>query len=145
MTPTCISLEVATTNALIPLGLEVWIDQECILDTQHVTSLIAFSHDIDDDIEQEHELRIILKNKKPEHTAISTDGTIISDALLIVSNLVFDGMNIDQIAAVAATYTHNFNGSQPFTQAAFFGPMGCNGEVSLKFSTPLYLWLLSNM
>jgi hypothetical protein len=116
-----------------------------VLDNQHVTGPIIFCHDIDDDIEQEHELCVRLKNKKPEHTTVGTDGAIISDALLIVSNLVFAGVNIDKIAATQATYTHDFNGSQSCTQAAFFGPMGCNGEVSLKFSTPLYLWILSNM
>ena len=27
----------------------------------------------------------------------------------------------------------------------FFGNMGCNGYVSLKFATPIYLWLLEHM
>jgi len=44
-----------------------------------------------------------------------------------------------------ATYTHDFNGTKELTQEKFYGVMGCNGTVSLKFATPIYLWLLENM
>jgi hypothetical protein len=44
-----------------------------------------------------------------------------------------------------ATYTHNFNGAGAETQEKFYGEIGCNGIVSLKFSTPIYLWLLEHM
>jgi len=44
-----------------------------------------------------------------------------------------------------ATYTHNFNGTQAETTDKFYGEMGCNGTVSLRFTTPIYLWLLETM
>jgi hypothetical protein len=44
-----------------------------------------------------------------------------------------------------AVYTHDFNGSQPPVDDKFFGDLGCNGTVSLKFTAPTYLWLLENM
>ena len=44
-----------------------------------------------------------------------------------------------------AVYTHDFNGTQPEIEDTFFGEMGCNGTVSLRFTTPIYLWLLENM
>jgi hypothetical protein len=44
-----------------------------------------------------------------------------------------------------AVYTHDFNGTQQEIQDEFYSEMGCNGTVSLKFSTPIYLWLLEHM
>ena len=44
-----------------------------------------------------------------------------------------------------AVYTHDFNGTSKATENKFYGELGCNGTVSLKFSTPMYLWLLEHM
>jgi len=44
-----------------------------------------------------------------------------------------------------AVYVHDFNGTGKFVNKQFFGEMGCNGTVELKFSSPFYLWLLENM
>jgi len=44
-----------------------------------------------------------------------------------------------------AQYQHDFNGTGNPTIDKFYGEMGCNGTVSLKFTTPIYLWLLENM
>ena len=37
------------------------------------------------------------------------------------------------------------NGTQPEIADNFFGIAGCNGTISFRFSTPIYLWLLENM
>ena len=42
-------------------------------------------------------------------------------------------------------YSHDFNGTQSMVNDSFHGRAGCNGTMSLKFSTPMYLWLLENM
>jgi len=42
-------------------------------------------------------------------------------------------------------YCHDFNGTQPAVVDRFHGSLGCNGTVTLKFTTPIYLWLLENM
>jgi hypothetical protein len=44
-----------------------------------------------------------------------------------------------------AKYQHDFNGTGKLTTQNFYGELGCNGTVSLKFSTPIYIWLLENM
>jgi hypothetical protein len=44
-----------------------------------------------------------------------------------------------------AMYTHNFNSTGPSTQDKFYGELGCNGTVTVKFNTPIYLWLLEHM
>jgi len=139
-----ISCGINTTDALAPLGLEIRIDNQVVLDLEHVTELIEFKHSVSDD-DADHCLEFVLKNKTAEHTQIDQQGNIVSDACLNISNLTFDEIELKQIFIDHAVYTHNFNGSQPETQQQFYGVKGCNGTVSLDFSTPVYLWLLEHM
>lgn len=139
-----ISFNISNSDASVPLGAEVWLDDHKIFDCNHVTETIAFGHDLADD-EANHELRIVMKNKTAEHTQIDVSGNIVKDTCLVIDNLCFDEIVLGHVFTDLAVYSHDFNGSQQFTQDKFFGTMGCNGTVSLKFSTPIYLWLLENM
>lgn len=139
-----VSLTIDTTNPEIPLGVEVWMDQLKILDQEHVTQAIAVSHALSDD-DGAHELRVILKNKQPAHTTIDDQGHIISDATLVVRDVMFDQVTLGQILTDQAVYTHDYNGQQALTQQKFYGEMGCNGVMSLRFASPVYVWLLENM
>jgi hypothetical protein len=102
------------------------------------------SLEIPDD-EGEHEFKFVLKHKTPEHTVIDADGNITSDAVLSIANLAFDDIELGQVFVKQSVYHHDFNGSQAPVEDKFFGTMGCNGHVSLGFTTPIYLWLLENM
>mgnify|MGYP003352455181 CR=1 FL=1 len=42
-------------------------------------------------------------------------------------------------------YRHDYNGTGQPTEDNFFGVLGCNGTVELRFTTPIYLWLLEHM
>ena len=106
------------------------------------TETVRFDFEEDDG---EHELRVVLKNKLPEHTKIDAAGNIEQDAVITVSNFEFGGITVDQSVKEQAIYYHNFNGSAEHIQDEFYGIMGCNGTLSLKFSTPIYIWLLENM
>jgi hypothetical protein len=44
-----------------------------------------------------------------------------------------------------AAYHHDTNGSTAPVTDSFYGTMGCNGRVEMRFTTPIYLWLLENM
>jgi hypothetical protein len=81
----------------------------------------------------------------PEHTKIDEQGNIISDATLQISNVSIDELDVDQLFLEKCVYTHDFNGTQPKIEDTFHGIAGCNGTISLKFNTPVYLWLLENM
>lgn len=142
--PVVISGVITPSCCSAAIGAEVWIDQQCVINCEHVDSVISFEHSLDDD-NCEHELRIVMKHKQATHTRIDDQGNITQDALLTVSDLEFDGINIMRIATQKATYSHDFNGSQPVGIHRFYGDMGCNGTASLKFTTPVYLWLLENM
>ena len=139
-----ISCHVDTTDAVAALGLEVWVDDQKHFDTDHVQTAETISIELVDD-ESDHELRFVMKNKTPAHTVINEAGDIISDARLIVSDLTFEEIKLGHVFVKIATYTHDFNGTQTSVVEPFYGELGCNGIVSLKFSTPIYLWLLEHM
>ena len=139
-----ISCNLNTTNAEATLGFEAWVDNQKFFDTDHVQAKQTVVVEIADD-DGDHELRFMLKNKNSNYTQIDDAGNIVADANLIVTDLEFGKIKLGHIVTTQAVYTHDFNGSQQKIQDKFYGEIGCNGTVSLKFSTPVYLWLLENM
>jgi hypothetical protein len=135
---------ITPTSADVPLGLEIWIDDQKLFDQAHVQHSHRFSADISDN-DGEHELRLVLKNKLSEHTQVDANNTIVSDARISVSDIEFDGIALNQIVSNLSKYQHNFNGTGELSTHKFYGELGCNGTVSLKFTTPIYLWLLEHM
>ena len=136
--------QVQPTNNSIALGLRVVLDQVTIFETAHVSDTVQIEHEISD-ADGEHELTFELFGKLPEHTKITDTGEILSDAMLEINNITLDEINIDQIFQSLAIYRHDFNGTQAPADDKFYGSIGCNGTVTLKFTTPIYLWLLENM
>jgi hypothetical protein len=141
---TNITFCVHPTNPDSALGFEAWIDNTIMFDINSVQKSTEVLIPIPDD-DAEHVLKLILKGKCVDHTTVDSAGKILSDSMLTISDLAFDGIELKQIVYDKATYTHDFNGSGNSVEDRFYGTMGCNGTVSLKFSTPIYLWLLENM
>jgi hypothetical protein len=139
-----ISCILDTTDPTATLGFESWIDDHKFCDFDHVNSKQQVFFELPDD-DSEHELKFVLKNKTSDHTRVDADGNIVSDARLIISDLMFDGIRLGHMVTEQVVYTHDFNGTGQLTQDKFYGEIGCNGTVSLKFSTPIYLWLLEHM
>lgn len=139
-----LAFDLDTTDATAQLGFEAWIDDRKFYDTDHVTAAEHVSVDISDN-DAEHELRFVLKNKTIEHTQIDEYGNIIADARLKIMGLAFEEIALGHTVTEVATYQHDFNGTGPVTQEKFYGEMGCNGTVSLPFTSPIYLWLLEHM
>ncbi len=138
------SCTITPTTAAVPLGMEVWIDDQKLFDLAHVQESHQISADLSDD-DGEHELRLVLKNKLSEHTQVDANNNIVNDARISVSDIEFDGIALNQLVPALAEYQHNFNGSGEQIIDEFYGEMGCNGTVTLKFTTPIYLWLLEHM
>ena len=146
MTPTvCITFNLATTDAAAKLGFEAWINERKVLDVDHVKDTQPVTVELDDEDNTEHELRLVLKNKTTAHTLVDEHGNIVSDVRLQITDMAFDEIQLKNIRAEKAVYTHDFNGTGKETEDKFYGELGCNGTVSLKFSTPMYLWLLEHM
>jgi hypothetical protein len=139
-----ITFELKTTNGLAELGFEAWVDDTKFIDIAHVQGAQQITIDMPD-VDSDHELRLVLKNKTEAHTQINEQGAIVSDALLTINDIAFDEIKLGHMFAQLTTYSHDVNGTKELIQDKFYGQMGCNGTVSLKFATPVYLWLLENM
>jgi hypothetical protein len=135
---------VGSTDFSVPLGLEIWVDQHRLFDQDHIDQTYNIQHEISDD-DGEHELRFVLKHKLSAHTQVDAEGNIVSDATVTVGNIEFDGIDCQYLITKLAQYQHDFNGTGSIITQPFYGELGCNGIVSLKFTTPIYLWLLENM
>jgi hypothetical protein len=86
-----------------------------------------------------------MKGKKQEDTKVDESGNIINDSIIDIKNISFDDIEIDQLVYGLSEYIHDSNGTSEKSSHKFYGHMGCNGYVELKFSCPIYLWLLENM
>ena len=145
MTTYQIACTIGTTDPAAKLGLEIWVDDAKLYANEHVTeTVIPLSFDLTED-ESEHELKFVMTGKTGADTKIDDQGNIVKDACLTVTNVTFEEIELNQLFADNAVYTHDFNGSQAKTQGKFYGTMGCNGTVSLEYATPVYLWLLEKM
>jgi nicotinate-nucleotide pyrophosphorylase len=140
-----ITADVNTNSTENSLGLEVWIDDKLLQNIESVVGPTIISIDVEDVDGVNHELRFVLKNKTQDHTVVDESGNILRDSVVEIKNLKFDDIELGHMFHEQAVYKHNFNGNGPDTEETFYGTMGCNGSVVLKFSTPIYLWLLENM
>jgi len=141
-----VELDISSTDAAAKLGIQVWVDDLCIHQHSHVTEPYHVRHEINDDEEKSHRLKIVMSGKTIEHTTLDKDGiTVVKDVILNIRNISLDGINIDKMVYKFAKYQHDFNGTQPQCSDTFFGSMGCNGSVEFEFTTPGYLWLLEHM
>jgi len=142
----CIELDISSTDIAAKLGIQVWVDDLCIHQHSHVTEPYHVRHEINDDEEKSHQLKIVMTGKTIEHTTLDKDGiTVVKDVVLNIRNISLDGINIDKMVHKLSKYQHDFNGTQPQCSDTFFGSMGCNGSVEFEFTTPGYLWLLEHM
>lgn len=138
------SCKIGTTDASAVLGMEIWLNDQQIFNIEHVDSTFKFQKSFSDD-DGEHELRFVMKNKTIDQTQIDESGEILKDACLTIRDVAFDDIALGHMFIEQSHYTHDFNGTKSAITEKFYGEMGCNGTVSLKFTTPIYLWLLENM
>lgn len=139
-----LSCTINTTNADSPLGMQIWLDGQLVLEQAAVTQEIKFQHELDDR-DSAHCLEFVMQGKTEAHTKISESGEILQDTRLIISDVAFDDIKLGHVFTALSRYEHDFNGTSVLTKEKFYGQMGCNGRVILEFSTPIYLWLLENM
>lgn len=140
-----LAFDIIPSNIEKPIGVEVWFNDHMVVDYAQVVEKKHVICNFDDDTEQSHCVKIIVKNKTAEHTVVDTAGKIIQDSLLEIKNFNLEEIDIDKIVQEKAVYNHDFNGSGNQVSESFYGIAGCNGSIELKFTTPAYLWLLENM
>ncbi len=143
MQTTKLGFKISATDAL--LDLAVVLDGRLHWQGQPGPDVQEISVEFEDADDQTHVLEFILSGKTSDHTRITEQGEIVSDVTVQIRDIAFDDVAIDQIFSELAEYHHDFNGTQSAVVDRFYGEMGCNGTVRLKFTTPIYLWLLENM
>jgi len=136
--------DINNTDYSAELGLEIWIDDLQIFNQEWISGPVTFDYDFSDS-EGMHNLKFVMKNKTRRHTQCDTDGNIVKDARLVISNVTFEEIELGQMMVDLSCYEHDFNGTSDKIQDKFYGEMGCNGTVTLPFETPVYMWLLENM
>ena len=140
-----LQFDIESTDITCPLSFEVFWDGVTQAHCFHVQEKEHVSIDLVDTQEAQHELRIVMSGKKPEHTQLDSNGAIVKDAMLRITRVVIDDMDITQLLQQVSIYEHDHNGHSAPLRETFFGDMGCNGTVTFRFSTPYYLWLLEHM
>lgn len=89
-----------------------------------------------------HCIELVMAGKSQQHTKLDSNGHIVDDWLISVQKIDMDDIDITNLFYQNSIYKHNFNGGGAAVDDAFFGTMGYNGTVELKFHTPSYVWLL---
>lgn len=110
-----------------------------LVGTETVSVLLADTQE-----HHEHSLRFEMQGKQSHHTEIDDDGNIVNDHTITISEFKVEGVLMQHFLQSHAVYEHDFNGSSQSIRDEFYGVMGCNGSVSMSFSTPIFLWLLEN-
>jgi hypothetical protein len=138
--------DLSTTDPTAPLSFEILSNGTSVFKLDHVKESCQISVDINAHEENATQtLQFIMSGKATKHTKIDDQGNITSDAMLTIRNIIMDDINISMMFNGLATYSHNFNSTQPAIEEKFYDNMGCNGIVTFEFTTPFYLWLLENM
>lgn len=138
-----ITFNLRSTSTTKTLDVEIMLDNKNVYNKSFITEELI-KIELPED-EAEHSLKIILKNKTADHTVLDSLGAIVQDTNLIIENIKFDDIAIGYNALQLSTYTHDCNGTDQLKEHKFYSEMGCNGTVELKFTTPIYLWLLEHM
>lgn len=140
-----LSFSVRSSQADTDIRLLVTVDGYPIYDGNPGLDAENIVHQFDDSTEQQHVLCFELQGKTAAHTQLSDTGEIIRDTVIMVDELAFDDISLGHRFTEIANYYHDTNGTTKLLSNQFYGVMGCNGRVEMRFSTPIYLWLLENM
>ena len=145
MSSETLNFSVEPTDPAVPLTLAVYVNDQCCFGPASIDKPVTVSHEINDEEEQQYQVRIEMSGKTDAHTKIDDQGNIIKDALLKFSAFEVMGIDIDTVMSKKAKYHHNHNGHSEDIEQTFAMSMGCNGSVEFTFTTPIYLWLLENL
>ena len=127
------------------LHLQVTLDQDVIYNDVPGSDTQTICYEFEDRIEQQHILAFTMSGKLPDHTLIDSAGHILEDRCIHIRDMAFDSIPLGYIITQVTHYSHDHNGSTDPVTEKFYGVMGCNGRAEMRFSTPIYLWLLENM
>ena len=104
---------------------------------------IAFQQDLE---KGEHTLKIRLENKLSSDTVVES-GVIVKDMLLNINDIVIDDISLGNLlwsAEYILDEPQEYQG-QTITYLDHCVNLGWNGTYILKFTSPVYMWLLEKL
>jgi len=127
-----------------PINLQILLD-DVVMFNKIITAEETVSFDFAQD-ETNHILRFLISGKDNSHIVRDEQDNVLDSTELSITNISFNDTDITDIITVSPLiYKHNYNGNGENVIGKFYGIAGCNGEITLNFTTPIYLWLLENM
>ena len=129
------------------LELDVYINDILIYENKKAQGTFEIrteEHELEEDTE--HTLKLVIKGMGPEYTVINKDGEIVDDVLCIIRNVYLDDIPLDYLTYKNGVYKPEWPEGE--TGPAVINEqdhLGLNGEWSITFESPIYLWLLENM
>jgi len=124
---------------------EIFLNQQKIFESTADNKIFTVRQELDDSA-GEHVIEVIMSGKQHQHTQTDDAGHITSDVYFQITRIEFEQLDLTKVFCQGLEcYTHSFNSTQPEILDEFYGILGCNGKVEIKFSTPIYLWLLDKI
>jgi len=121
--------------------MAVTLDNKVLLDDEFTESRdIELELDVPE--EKGYKLGFNLHGKFEEDTVIDEDGNIVKDQLIKISEIRFDDIDFSSMLSLN---TDSFYYSHDGIREPFYDTMGRNGTSIIKFTTPIYVWLLENL
>jgi len=108
------------------------------------SQLVEFDADIEDG---EHILCVEYQNKDPKTDVIIENGEIVGDKRVEIANIMFDDIALDWFAFdTEETLTFTPTGTDAQEAYGFDATkLSWNGRTLLRFTNPVYIWLLENL
>lgn len=127
------------------ISFAIKVDDQIMLEKSLDGGCHQFTYRFDDSDEfRAVKVTMSLQGKTHEHTIIDDQGNILSDCAVMIDSIVLDDIDITEMFCQGLPcYTHDTNGSTPRFLDEFYGFLGCNGDVDIEFSLPLYRWFLT--
>lgn len=133
-----IDIDISSTFWDQPPRTKIYLDSTVIYQglVEHAQRI---THEFDL-MEGAHELKVLLMGKDGRTQTIVQDGEIIKDQLLNIDAVYFDDINLGYACQALSEYVTD-NGVKWDNMVN----LGINGTWTLRFSTPIYTWLLENI
>ncbi len=135
-----IYFELVHTDPGKPIGLEIWFDQQCLLGHNRLRENLTFRHEFPNKLDQ-HQLKIVIKNKTPAHTVLDSHGNTVSDTALKIENFRLNDILIIDSFFNLGKY-HVNDRVTPLIDC--YGYLGFNGTVIFDFESPADHWAVKN-
>ena len=117
-----------------------------IAQTQQVSDMTLHRVEFTTTLEPgDHVLGVVFKNKLTDDTCgFNPDGTWNRDKILHVERVELDDVDLENLIFSESTYTYADSQGQEISRPGQLS-MSWNGTWALKFSTPLYIWMLERL